>query len=207
MATLRPWIEYLKKRERELQAMHHDSAAQRFLRDSPVWQRLTMPTWQLGSSAASQLQSTVANMPEPPAISALGTWSVLQPQLQSTLSLFAKMQPPLFPAEQIQETGEIVAAISGPMFNKLKATLEPPKSTDDQTIQAALDRFSRALEDMPPEKARRWRAEFVATSILSECPAATDGMDADDTVEYIEDAMRLVLTVIEFWERWDPQAS
>ncbi|WP_141747249.1 hypothetical protein [Streptomyces agglomeratus] len=174
------------------------------LHESPAWRLLQTPAWSLSQSASAQLRSAMKNADPPPAFESLHTWAVLQQQIHTSLSMLSQLQPPVLPPGKLQEAHQIIEAFPEAIFAQLTQDLPTLADEDDDEIQALLDRFTASLVDLPPEQARVRRAELVAAAILSGCPEKTEGMSPEDGVKFVEDAMRLVQSVLRSWDRWDP---
>ncbi|OEJ21536.1 hypothetical protein AS594_39030 [Streptomyces agglomeratus] len=129
---------------------------------------------------------------------------MLQQQIHTSLSMLSQLQPPVLPPGKLQEAHQIIEAFPEAIFAQLTQDLPTLADEDDDEIQALLDRFTASLVDLPPEQARVRRAELVAAAILSGCPEKTEGMSPEDGVKFVEDAMRLVQSVLRSWDRWDP---
>ncbi|MFI6434471.1 hypothetical protein [Streptomyces sp. NPDC050759] len=134
----------------------------------------------------------------------LGSWTTLQQQLQKSLSLFEGLQPPIYSRETLRDTRSLVASYEESRFTQLSDSLEALDDEDNDTIQTVIDRVSSVLTNLPPEQARRWRAELVAVLVLGDFREQTRDMSPEDAVSFLDDTMRIVRTVIQHWERWDP---
>ncbi|MFF4978562.1 hypothetical protein ACFY3O_00590 [Streptomyces sp. NPDC001046] len=134
----------------------------------------------------------------------LGSWTTLQQQIQRSLSLFEGLQPPIYSQETLQDTRSLVASYDESRFTQLSDSLEALDDEDNDTIQAVVDRVASVLTNLPPEQARRWRAELVAALVLGDFRDQTRDMSPEDAVSFLDDTMRIVRTVIQHWERWDP---
>ncbi|MFD6128804.1 hypothetical protein ACFWC2_00935 [Streptomyces diastaticus] len=198
MTTIKRIAERIMREQQSLRP-----PAWQFLRNSPAWLLVRSPTWSLSSAAAARLNSALRPLPEPLTLQQLRTWTVLQQQLRVSLLLLEQLAPPIRPAARLQETRQLLDAFSETRFAELKEGLAPLEDREAIEIQALADRFSEALVDLPPDQGRRWCVELLAATILSGCPKQIEEMSDEVAVEYIDDTMRIVLSVIEFWERQD----
>lgn len=204
MATILDLIKQMKALQAMRGSQPYALPAWQFLHESPAWRLLQSPAWSLSHSAAAQLRSAVQSAAPPPAFESLRTWAVLQQQITITLDMLNQLQPPVRPRERLQETRQIMDTFTEARFAQLSRDLLDSTDEDEDEIQALLGRFSASLVGLPPEQARVRRAELVAATILSGCPEAIEGMSPEDGVEFVEDTMRLVQSVLRSWDRWDP---
>ncbi|MEV4225566.1 hypothetical protein AB0J81_00375 [Streptomyces bobili] len=204
MATIVDLLKNMKVLQAMRSSQQYALPSWHFLHESPAWRLLQSPTWSLSHSAAAQLRVAVQSAAPPPAFESLRTWSVLEQQIKVTLDMLNQLQPPMRPEERLQETRQIMDAFAESRFVQLSQDVLDLTDEDEDTIQALLGRFSASLVGLPPEQARVRRAELVAAAILSGCPEAIEGMSPEDSVDFVEDTMRLVQSVLRSWDRWDP---